>query len=244
MKEIAHRQAHMRLYVAALLFTGLLAGFGISSRLQSVSAATLWQAQSEQCGLIQERGAQLVEDTAGAQQAELCFLHAYGQRLPATLVLQIMGIDTVGKHTLALGTSDTQGGGGQYGVTDTVEFRVVPRPQVTTTVYNCSGLLQSDRGLVITGCGQEGDLLIPVPLPLNVGTPGPPTTPTSLPTSTALPAPSPDSATPAPAIVTPGMPATGEVEETGAAMELVLLTSLLLAGGALLRILVKGRSRA
>src|SRR5690242_16782875 len=76
-------------------------------------------AAGTQCGTIQVRGPQLVDSPSASLDAETCFLQAYTQRQPATLVLKVMGIDTVATHTFTLGTES-----GQYALTDSAEFRV------------------------------------------------------------------------------------------------------------------------
>jgi hypothetical protein len=150
--------------LAAVACGGLLL-FGLTSTGQSAVASA--GAPGGQCGVILERGAQVIQDVPAAQAAVTCFWQAYQQRQSATLVLQIMGVDTFATHTFILASSN-----GQYGLTDTVEFRVIPRPLGPANTYTCSALTQSADGLVATACGDEGDIIIPAP----ASQPGMPTT--------------------------------------------------------------------
>ncbi|MFL5734560.1 MAG: hypothetical protein ACJ78Q_15350 [Chloroflexia bacterium] len=153
--------------LAFAAFMGLI--FSLLPAVQSSAAEPL--TAGTECGTIQVRGPQLVDDPSAALEAETCFLQAYNQRQPATLVLQVMGIDTMATHIFTLGTES-----GQYALTDSAEFRVIPRPVGTTNLYTCSGLTQTANGLLATACGDEGDVLIPAPQP------GMPTTGRSQPT--------------------------------------------------------------
>jgi hypothetical protein len=42
-----------------------------------------------------------------------------------------------------------------------VQTYVVPTNHQTTRTYTCAGLQHKDGGLLITGCGNEGDVFIP-----------------------------------------------------------------------------------
>jgi hypothetical protein len=161
--SITHTRLRRSLLTAVACAALLLFGFSSAGQSAFASANTA----DQQCGTILERGAQVIQDAPAALVAETCFWQAYQQRLSATLVLQIMGVDTFATHTFTLGTNS-----GQYGLTDTVEFRVFPRPAGPANTYTCSALTQSDTGLVATACGEEGDVLIAAP----ASQPGMPTT--------------------------------------------------------------------
>ena len=114
---------------------------------------------AQDCGGIRVSGASgAVADSATAAAAESCFFAAYQQCAPAVLTETAMGVDTGVVRTLSIAKNS-----GACVVTDQVApYAVPPRPLATST-YTCSGVSQQANELQISGCGADGDVLIPKP---------------------------------------------------------------------------------
>ena len=106
------------------------------------------------CGAIHQGAGGIQSDPT----AEQCFARAYTSCHPATLEYTFTGVDAGATHTF---TVAPQAYGG-CSLTDTVQSYVIPSHNTTRT-YTCAGLKQQGGGLLITGCGNEGDVFIPPP---------------------------------------------------------------------------------
>ena len=102
--------------------------------------------------------------TAGARgpagdfaASEQCLWHAYETCQPATLVYNGVGLDFTLTHAVSV-----QSQGPSCKVTDATQG-VYDGPSLWTgrTSYQCRGIEQQARGLVLLGCGAEGDITIP-----------------------------------------------------------------------------------
>lgn len=111
---------------------------------------------TQQCGSVNSLGGHVT--STGAQQAESCFAHAYQTCSPATLTASINAVDSGTTHTFTI-----QNSAGSCTVTDTAQTRVIPRPAGPATTYSCGGVSQMSSGLVVSGCGSEGDVTVPAP---------------------------------------------------------------------------------
>jgi hypothetical protein len=105
------------------------------------------------CGAIHQ-GATV---TQSDPNAESCFAQAYTSCRPATLEYTFMGVDAGSVHTFTA----APGTFGGCTISDMVQSYVVPTNHQTTHTYTCTGLQHKDGGLLITGCGSEGDVFIP-----------------------------------------------------------------------------------
>lgn len=127
----------------------------------------------QNCGTVQQGlgGTFAVGDPSGP---ETCLWQAYMHCKTATLVFTQFGVDTGDTHTI---TVERQGG--TCAVFDAEQGYSAnfggSRSGITT--HTCSGLQQRDGGLIVTGCGAEGDINIP-PAP---STPTPTVPPTGTP---------------------------------------------------------------
>jgi hypothetical protein len=104
------------------------------------------------CGSVSQ-GATL-EHPGDAHTAENCFWQAYQHCQPATLIFTAHGVDAGSTHTLTLAP---QGSGCR--ITDVRENYVAGISHSTKT-YTCSSLKQESPGLLLQGCGAEGDVQI------------------------------------------------------------------------------------
>jgi hypothetical protein len=92
-------------------------------------------------------------------EAQQCFWQAYLQCHAATLVFTFFALDE-GTTTHAITVQRTNG---QCALTDAVQSHTggpVLGTEIVTT-YTCSGLTQQTRGLLLTGCGREGNVYLP-----------------------------------------------------------------------------------
>jgi hypothetical protein len=106
------------------------------------------------CGTVTLRGPRPLE--ANAAQIEGCFYQAYLSCAPATLELQVRGVDTGASHMFSI-----SGNGSPCIITDVAQRFVFPSP-VPSTTGACTGLSQTpDGGLQFTACGPSGDVSVP-----------------------------------------------------------------------------------
>jgi hypothetical protein len=114
-----------------------------------------------QCGAVHvAAGRVLPGDAAAARAAEDCFARDYASCAPATLVFTFMGVDTGTTRTFSESLSN-----GKCTVTDAVQGYTANGGGKTfpTQTYTCAGLRQQADGLHVTGCGQDGDVVVPAP---------------------------------------------------------------------------------
>lgn len=110
----------------------------------------------QNCGRVEVSPQHRVEDAGLTQQAGACFWQAYQQCRAAILVFQPLGVDAITVHTFSI---EKQASG--CVVTDSVKHSIVPRP-ATATNYSCAGVMNTNGALRITGCGAEGDVIVPL----------------------------------------------------------------------------------
>ena len=109
------------------------------------------------CGSIVIGGVQRAPlDPSAASTAETCCAHAYQQCVAATLQVTWMGVDAGVVRHFAVSPS-----GGQCSITDQAQSYVAPRPPLPATTYACASVAQKPEGLIIAGCGADGDVLVP-----------------------------------------------------------------------------------
>jgi hypothetical protein len=150
-----HKAAHHSLAVraCALLILGIvLAGMALTACAGSSSGPP---PAKRDCGSIHQ-GASVVQSDP---TAESCFAQAYTSCHPATLEYTYMGVDAGATHTFTVVPQAY----GRCALTDSVQSYVIPTNYHTTRTYTCAGLKQQGGGLLITGCGSEGDVFLPPP---------------------------------------------------------------------------------
>lgn len=132
----------------AMLLTVLwLAGFHI------------WPAQSatiigQNCGEVHAPVGQKATPTPDV--ARVCLWMAYQQCTTATVIYTDTIVDVAWRHFVTVRPQS-----GHCTVQDAVEFHNYNRRTQSVTVYSCKSLSQSSAGMIVTGCGDEGDVTIP-----------------------------------------------------------------------------------
>ncbi len=112
----------------------------------------------QQCGTVHTLGLRIVPtDEKGAKDAVDCFWQAYQQCRPATLVYSQGGVDTATVHTFSLKSQN-----GKCVIIDTLQHVVFPHSSKPAGTTVCVGLSQQTDGLHFLGCGNEGEVLVPV----------------------------------------------------------------------------------
>lgn len=109
------------------------------------------------CGAVRMLGPNPPSDKA-ALQAEDCFFQAFQACQAATLAVTMMGVDAGTTNNFAI---EAQGTGCR--VTGNVVRYVVPRPTAVPEQFVCQGLSRKNNGLVFSGCGAQGDIVVPAP---------------------------------------------------------------------------------
>lgn len=145
-----HQSNRMALVAVLLAFVSLSA-CGVTTGA-SAHAAT------QHCGSVSALVGPSPSASTNPADAEHCFAQAYAQCNAATLVYTQHGLDTGVTRTFTILTN-----GQGCSIQDMVHSYLVaikgtPPPDLS---YYCSGLQQKQSGLVVTGCGQDGDVSIP-----------------------------------------------------------------------------------
>jgi hypothetical protein len=148
------------LAIVAIGFGILVAtGFG-SAFLQSMQPYP--QIVGKNCGAITDGASGAAGDFTSAEQ---CLWNAYETCQAATLVYNDAGLDFTETHAVSV-----QKRGGSCSVTDAAQGKQNESFKSPTRVnYHCLGIEQQARGLVILGCGEEGDVTIPASPSLALG---------------------------------------------------------------------------
>jgi hypothetical protein len=115
------------------------------------------QAQGQSCGEISLLGPNPPTDPA-VGTAATCFFQAFQSGQPASLKVTVAGVDAGIVHQLTL----TKQGNGLV-IQDNAAHYVAPRPPSDGQVSVCQGVTLQADGLLIKGCGDQGDILIPLP---------------------------------------------------------------------------------
>ncbi len=97
-------------------------------------------------------------NSPNALQAENCFQQAFQACTPATLTVSIRGVDAGTTHIFTIEKS-----GSTCRVSDTTASYVVPMRTPSPVTIQCTAVTTLNRGLVITGCAGQGDIVIPAP---------------------------------------------------------------------------------
>lgn len=120
-------------------------------------AATSSPPPAQHCGVVHTQRLQVVPAEQDlARRVEDCFWQAYQQCHPATMTYSQGNLDTVMLHTFALASQN-----GRCVITDAVQRSVLPRPPQSAGSYTCASLSRQSDGLRFTGCGSEGNVLVP-----------------------------------------------------------------------------------
>ncbi|GER91134.1 hypothetical protein KDW_52960 [Dictyobacter vulcani] len=157
------RQSHRTTQgvVAAMLLSCLLLMTTLAACDSSVAGAqnpTPTQTlQVQQCGKVQMTPRGLPMNAATAKQAATCFWQAYQKCQPATLGFTSPSIDTLAVHTFSIRRN-----GQSCSVTDAMQHTVVPAKLPTPKTYTCTGVAAKADGLHFSGCGAEGDVVVPM----------------------------------------------------------------------------------
>jgi hypothetical protein len=113
----------------------------------------------QQCGSIHLTQGLPNSVDPNAGQVENCFWQAYQHCQAATFDATFMGVDGG-----AIRTFTTSPNGTTCTVQDTVQFYAVPQGKKPSHTYTCTGLAQpQEGGLLFTGCGADGDVMVPAP---------------------------------------------------------------------------------
>ena len=113
--------------------------------------------QVQKCGRVQTSPRGLPLNAAMAKQAEACFWQAYQKCQPATLGFTSTSVDTVALHTFSIRTS-----GQNCSVTDAMQHAIVPAKLSAAKTYTCTVVAAKSDGLHFSGCGAEGDVIVPM----------------------------------------------------------------------------------
>ncbi|MGB8644934.1 MAG: hypothetical protein WCF84_06835 [Anaerolineae bacterium] len=97
-------------------------------------------------------------NSPNALDAENCFRQSFESCASATLTVSIRGVDAGTTHVFTIVKS-----AGGCRVSDTLQSYVIPLRTPSPSTVQCTGVVTRNGGLVITGCGDEGDILIPAP---------------------------------------------------------------------------------
>ncbi|EFH85311.1 hypothetical protein [Ktedonobacter racemifer] len=109
------------------------------------------------CGSVQTSPRGLPLNATMAKQAESCFWQAYQKCQPAMLGFASRSIDTVALHTFSIRPSDQN-----CSVTDAMQHAIVPAKLSAVKTYTCTGVAAKPDGLHFSGCGDEGDVIMPM----------------------------------------------------------------------------------
>jgi|SRR5947209_8599102 len=113
--------------------------------------------QVQKCGSVQTTPRGLPVNGVTAKQAEACFWQAYQKCQAATLVFTSTSVDTVALHTFSMRRS-----GQNCSVTDAMQHAIVPAKFSAAKTYTCTGVAAKSDGLHFSGCGEEGDVIVPL----------------------------------------------------------------------------------
>jgi hypothetical protein len=151
-----HKSLSFAIVLSLLLFATLACGTSAgaaSPRAKPPSASV------QKCGMIGVRpgGKATVNPAGAARRAGNCFWHAYLQCRAASLVVSFGGIDTITTHTFDMRQSNTS-----CAIADAVQHRVIPQPARNGGTFLCRGLTRTANELRFSGCGMDGDIVVPL----------------------------------------------------------------------------------
>lgn len=143
-------------FLLAVISAGLVACGSNSGVGSTPNPTPTTPAQPQQCGSVQTNPRGTI-NTPGAKQVEDCFWQAYQKCSTATLSFTTTGVDTVLLRKFTIKNNS-----GQCLVTDAVQHAIVPAPLSPAKTYTCTGLTEQTDGLHFSGCGIDGEVLVPL----------------------------------------------------------------------------------
>jgi predicted small lipoprotein YifL len=106
----------------------------------------------ESCGQVEQLGPNVHDP----QAAETCFWQHYVNCQAAELDYTMSGVDSGTTHTLVEWPANNG-----CAVVDIAQNYVIPTQRSSKKTYVCASLKQKDGGLLVAGCGSEGDIFVP-----------------------------------------------------------------------------------
>ena len=91
------------------------------------------------------------------QQVSQCFWNAFQQCQPATLRFVVTGTTTETTRTFTI-----EQGTQSCSVSDTVQTGTSAEPDTATNVYSCANVVNSTTEMLISSCGADGNITIPI----------------------------------------------------------------------------------
>jgi len=152
---------HRLLAIGAVLILALLiVGVGVAVAVDGRTPA-----QGQNCGEVHTLDTHFIESGEKVQQAENCFWQAFQQCSAASLTFQASGTDAGVIHTFT--TIDNNG---KCSISDATQHYIAPNPTQPGPAYTCTGLARQADGLHFLNCGDEGNIVVPLPLAQQCGT--------------------------------------------------------------------------
>lgn len=154
-RKIPSRCTLLGMGLLALFFGIGLVACGNGASGEDASPSSLPQ----QCGMIlQMRSSSVPQQSAGqVQKIGDCFWHAFQQCQAATLVYVVKSIDTITQHSFTVGRNNTT-----CTISDAVQRTVIPKAPSAVRTFTCTTLTNDQEVLHFKGCGQDGDITIPL----------------------------------------------------------------------------------
>ncbi len=156
----SHKSLPFSIMLGTLLLLFVCAACGTSAGATSptpTSASTTVQ----KCGTIGVKpggsGTINLTGSSSASVAGNCFWQAYQQCRAASLTVNFGGIDTIATHTFNVQKKNTG-----CTISDAVQHRVIPQPAKNGGTFTCSGLVNASNELRFSGCGTNGDIVVPL----------------------------------------------------------------------------------
>jgi len=121
-----------------------------------------WKSQAQACGLLSEYADGLRRGSYGdPQAATTCFMQAYAHCHAATLVESFTGTDTRETYTFAIEPVLIVGGGHPCSIQLNLTLGVIFANRRSHNDWvTCAGVDQRPDGLLVSGCGQFGTILV------------------------------------------------------------------------------------
>src|SRR5579884_1869536 len=138
----------------ALLVIAMVPAHAVQRNARSTTLSRSVKVQK--CGQVVVTNGNVLNATQ-AQQAANCFELAFQRCSSASLVFTTHSIDTGIIRTILLSKH-----GGSCNITDTVAYYRVPRPPTNKQIYICSGVSKANNELLVTACGADGNVVIPL----------------------------------------------------------------------------------
>ncbi len=152
----SHKSLPFAIILSLLLFVTVACGTsaGAAAPMPKPPSNTI-----QKCGVIGVRpdGKATVNPAGAARSAGNCFWRAYQQCRAASLVVSFGGIDTITTHTFGI-----RNGFVRCDIADAVQHRVIPQPARNGGTFLCSALTRTATALRFSGCGMDGDIVVPL----------------------------------------------------------------------------------